>query len=616
MALTVYYDGDCPFCKCYVRLLRLRQAAGPVSLVNLREHADARSQLEGEGFELDQGMVVETRARRFGGPDAINALALLSTSSNPFNRANRLLLSSPTVAAALYPVLRSGRWLTLFLLGRGRIVAEVSGLAARAEIFGCFFALFSIFHFFNYALEYGRFPPQWDQVALLLSAIILLLKPGSARVLWLVMLASTISTVIQAPVQSNHTMVRNALLIGYWLSFLFAMTRGTRWSAIFVDFTVAGRGVLLVMYVFGVFHKINSDFLNPETSCAVALWQQMPEPLSWLDGPLVHYAAIYGTFVAEGVIVVMLLLSRLRHYGVVAGILFHALIALSDYAMYISFTVLSISLHTLFLSDDGAGRIVASRGMRILRVRLSDPAYGGISLLLFGGLVLAAAAGEYSLVTVLALPFVLPLVLLVVRYGRSAEPLPSHSESPRARRSNRPAIIIGAAATVLFFVNCAMPYLGLKSAQVISMFANLRLEGGVSNHLILPHAPGPFGYLEDIVEIEHSGGDGWLEGYRRGFHPRPQPAARYSLDREHLLEKRGRSPSRGESYAIVYYDLLGRLQKHPDLVVTFERGGQRFERVKATDLADDIAKKLHPAWFRKWFHFQPVALSQPEFCNV
>ena len=68
-------------------------------------------------------------------------------------------------------------------------------------------------------------------------------------------------------------------------------------------------------------------------------------------------------------------------------------------------------------------------------------------------------------------------------------------------------------------------------------------------------------------------------------------------------------------YATIY-DLLDHLQKNPDVVVTFRRGGQRFERVSAADLADDMAEMLHPVWFRKWFHFQPVALQQPESCNV
>ena len=72
----------------------------------------------------------------------------------------------------------------------------------------------------------------------------------------------------------------------------------------------------------------------------------------------------------------------------------------------------------------------------------------------------------------------------------------------------------------------------------------------------------------------------------------------------------------GESYAIVYYDLLAHLQKNPDVVVTFRRGGQRFEQVGAADLANDMAAELHPAWFRKWFHFQPVVLAQPKSCDV
>ena len=582
MAVTIYYDGDCPFCTHYVRLLRLRRTAGKVALVDLRGDAGIRRNLEEDGFDPDQGMIVETEGRRLGGADAVNVLALLSTSSGLFNRANRLVLSPPALANLVYPILRSGRWLALFLLGREGFAAEEPGLAARVEIFANFFALFSIFHFFNYAFEYNRFPPQWDQVALLLSALVLLFRPRSARVLMLLMLVSTVSTVLQAPAHSNHTMVRSAVLLGYWASFFFAMAKGSRWSAVFANFTVAGQGALLVMYAFGVFHKINADFLNPETSCAVALWRQMPEPLSWLDGPLVHHATIYGTFAAEAAIVLMLLTPRLRHYGIVAGILFHILIALSGYAMYITFTMLSISLHALFLSGEGAGRIAASRGIRILRMRLFNPLYAAIGLILIAGLALAAALEEYSLVTALALPFMLPFCLLVVRHGRSTRPL----LRLRGTGRNRAAVVIGAVVTVLFFVNCTMPYLGLKSAQTVNMFANLRLEGGVSNHLVLPHPPGPFGYLEDIAVIEDSGGDAGLEGFRRG------------------------------GYSIVYHDLLVRLRQNPELVVSFARDGRMYESVGAADLADDMAEHLHPAWFRKWFHFQPAALERPEPCNV
>ncbi len=582
MSLTIFYDDDCPFCKRYVGLLRLRSSAGQVNLVDLRENSDIRDDLERDGLDLDQGMVVETEGRRLAGADAVNTLALLSTHSDAFNRANHRILSSPARAALIYPVLRSGRWLTLFLLGRQSLAAEDPDHSARGEIFSSFFALFSIFHFFNYAFEYNRFPPQWDQALLLAAAIVLLVKPRSASALWLLMLVSTVSAVVQAPVHSNHTMVRTAVLVGYWASFMYAMARGKSRSAVFANFSVAGQGTLMVMYFFGVFHKINADFLDPATSCAVALWRLMPGPLNWLDGPLVDHGVIWGTFVAEGAIFLMLLTPRLRHFGVLGGILFHLLIALSDYAMYITFTMLSISLHTLFLGGEGAGRVVASRGMRVLRVRVSNPLYAAVSLLLIVGLALAAAAEEYSLVTLLALPLVLPFCLPVARHGRSSEPLLSLP----GPGNKCPAAVIGAAVTLLFFANCSMPYLGLKSAQAINMFANLHLEDGVSNHLVLTHPPGPFGYLDDVAVIEDSGGDALLEWYRRG------------------------------NYAIVYYDLLVRLNDHPQIVVSFTRGDRSFERVGANDLATDISEQLHPAWFRKWFLFQPVSLKRPETCNV
>ena len=360
------------------------------------------------------------------------------------------------------------------------------------------------------------------------------------------------------------------------------MVRASNRSTVFASLTVAGRGALLVMYVFGIFHKINADFLNPATSCAVALWRRMPEPLRWLEGPLIDHMTVYGTFAAEGTIIWMLLTPRLRHYGVVAGILFHLLISLSGYAMYISFTMLSISLHTLFPDCESAKRIVASKGMNILRIRLFDPVYATIACLLIAGLTLAAFAGNYSLVTLLALPMVLPFCVPVVRYGAPQKP-PLSASRPR---NNRPSVVIGAAVTAIFFANCSMPYLGLKSAQAINMFANLRLEGGTSNHLILSQPPGPFRYLEDIAEIENGGCDAGLDWYRRNDH------------------------------AIVYYDLLVRLLNDPELVVSFTRGGRAFESVSAADLADDVSRLLHPAWVRKWFHFQPVSLDRPEPCGV
>ncbi|MBX2856877.1 MAG: DUF393 domain-containing protein [Rhodobacteraceae bacterium] len=578
MPATVYYDGECPFCDRYVRLIHLREAVGAVRLVNLRDHVDSRCALEAEGFDLDDGMVVEIDGKRRGGADAAHALALLSTPSSLFNRFNRLLLSSKTLSRITYPVLRAGRWIILFLLGRKGFAAEDPGLSARAAIFSQFFALFSFFHFFNYALEYGRFPPGWDQGLLLISAIALFFKPKSERLLLLLMLTSTISAIVQAPAQSNHTMIRHAVLLGYWLSFGVAWARGSNWQAIFARFAPAGQGALLVMYVFGIFHKINADFLNPETSCAVALWQELPIPLSLIEGLLIDYAVIYGTFIIEGVLIVMLLTPRWRHTGIIGGILFHTLLALSGYAMYITFTMLSIALHTLFISGDAAQRITQSPELKTVQTYFARPLFLLSLLILVAVMTLAALLRDYSTATLMVLPIILPLAWAVFRYGRTEQPLirPGPFWATHA---------VGVITTLLLFANCTAPYLGLKTAQAVGMFANLRLEAGVSNHLIMP-VPGPFTYLEQVAVIEDAGSDLMLKGYKRN------------------------------DYAIVYYDLLARLQETPDNKITFTRNGVRHVNVGAADLAAEIDATLHPAWFRKWFHFQQVKLTQPEPCNV
>ena len=117
------YDGDCPFCSRYVQYLRLREAAGPVRLVNAREGGPLVDELRRAGLDLDEGMVLKLGGRYYHGADCIHALALLSSSSGLFNRINAKVFHSPVLSRALYPVLRAGRNTVLRMLGRTKIAA-------------------------------------------------------------------------------------------------------------------------------------------------------------------------------------------------------------------------------------------------------------------------------------------------------------------------------------------------------------------------------------------------------------------------------------------------------------------------------------------------------------
>lgn len=117
-SITVIYDGDCPFCLAFVRMTRLREAAGEVRLLDARGMSGAVRRVLAAGYSLDDGMAVIVDDRICHGDAAMTLLASLTTRSGAFNRVVRLLFRSPRIARLAYPPLRAGRALTLRLIGR------------------------------------------------------------------------------------------------------------------------------------------------------------------------------------------------------------------------------------------------------------------------------------------------------------------------------------------------------------------------------------------------------------------------------------------------------------------------------------------------------------------
>lgn len=117
----IVYDGDCIFCQSYVRFARLRSTVGAVELLDARS-GDARvAEFQRQGFDLNEGMLFVFEDRVYHGDEAINLLAILSSSSSLFGWLNRRILANRTVARLVYPALKFGRRATLRLRGRSLI---------------------------------------------------------------------------------------------------------------------------------------------------------------------------------------------------------------------------------------------------------------------------------------------------------------------------------------------------------------------------------------------------------------------------------------------------------------------------------------------------------------
>ena len=121
MGVSVYYDGQCPFCSHYVRHMNLKRASGSVNLIDVRIDREAAVHLENLSIDIDKGMVVKVDDQYLHGAQAVHAMAMMSTGVGWFNRINKFIFSSLFLTRILYPVMVFCRNVTLMILGREKI---------------------------------------------------------------------------------------------------------------------------------------------------------------------------------------------------------------------------------------------------------------------------------------------------------------------------------------------------------------------------------------------------------------------------------------------------------------------------------------------------------------
>ncbi|MGP9801780.1 DCC1-like thiol-disulfide oxidoreductase family protein [Rheinheimera sp. NSM] len=119
--ILLIYDKDCPVCRAYSQMVRIRQSVGELQLINAREDSNVMRELSAQGLDIDQGMVLKMADNCYYGSDAMYMLSLLSSRSGVFNRLNYHLFKSRRVAKWLYPLLRACRNLLLKLLRKRKI---------------------------------------------------------------------------------------------------------------------------------------------------------------------------------------------------------------------------------------------------------------------------------------------------------------------------------------------------------------------------------------------------------------------------------------------------------------------------------------------------------------
>ena len=117
----IIYDGECPFCSRYVKLIRLEETIGDVRLIDARKNPPELNLLKEQNLDINRGMAIFLNDQLYFGADCINRLALLSSPIGLVNKLNYYIFKTPLISRILYPVLRIGRNIVIHLLSKGFI---------------------------------------------------------------------------------------------------------------------------------------------------------------------------------------------------------------------------------------------------------------------------------------------------------------------------------------------------------------------------------------------------------------------------------------------------------------------------------------------------------------
>ena len=117
--MVVVYDGECPFCSNYVKLMALQRQTGKVELIDARTADPRVAELWRQGYDLNEGMAAIFGGAVYYGSDAVTLISKISGErGGVLGRMMSALLRDPQRARLLYPAMKTGRRLTLKMLGR------------------------------------------------------------------------------------------------------------------------------------------------------------------------------------------------------------------------------------------------------------------------------------------------------------------------------------------------------------------------------------------------------------------------------------------------------------------------------------------------------------------
>ncbi|NDF62524.1 MAG: DUF393 domain-containing protein [Synechococcaceae bacterium WBB_3_034] len=133
MALTLVYDGGCPFCRHFALRSELVGGVPELEIRDGRADHGLRSQLNARGLDLARGAVLLEGEQAWHGAEAIAEVCGRLNPSDPLLALLRQLFSAPPRARRLYPLLLWARRTALLWKGLPEDPDQATAAAARSK---------------------------------------------------------------------------------------------------------------------------------------------------------------------------------------------------------------------------------------------------------------------------------------------------------------------------------------------------------------------------------------------------------------------------------------------------------------------------------------------------
>ncbi|MGH3708626.1 MAG: hypothetical protein ACRDRQ_11090 [Pseudonocardiaceae bacterium] len=420
---------------------------------------------------------------------------------------------------------------------------------------------------------------------LAMCALWLLLRPARDLPLVLVVVLGLITAWQEAPVLGNHWLVVALVDLALLLSVLATVRNGRIDRGKLAEmFLPLARWCLILFYSFAAFAKLNSAFFDTAVSCSNFYFDEtvrslgLDAPLTVGAGGLAHLLPLVAVM-TELSIPILLLGRRTRIFGVVLGLVFHSLIALDLRHLFIDFSSVLTALFVMFLPV-----LFAVRALNFLRGR---GAWLMISWVTVAGVVLGAGwIGSGSLAAfvffegrllfwyVFDVAVLLGVVMWLAHHGR-----PNPERLLALPGKEKMWLLVVPALVVL---NGLLPYFELRTGYVYTMYSNLRMVDGKSNHLIVRSSFPLANRQANLVKVVASSDQG---------------LGLYATS----------------NYLLPWDSFRAYLAENPDVAVTYERGGQNYVINRTSDYPELVI--LPPLLARKLLAMRAVDGSVEPRCQ-